>query len=61
MADLSNTTFTAITDTETDAKSPFHVTLAQGLGKDINYLKAQADLFERAEILAYASLALRGL
>lgn len=61
MADLSNSTFFPITAEESDADSPFNITMAQRFGKSINFLKAQADALERIDIIAYAALAVRDI
>ncbi len=61
MADLDDTTFISIQDTDTDPDSPVNITLLQNMGKSINFLKAQADALERIDIIAYAALAVRDL
>lgn len=61
MADLDDSTFDAMTDTESDADSPVNITLMQKMGKNVNFLKAQLDTIERIDIIAYAALAVRDL
>ncbi len=61
MADLDDSSFSAMQDTDTDPDSPMNVTLMQQQGKNINFFKAQLDAIERVQIISYAALAVRDI